>query len=116
LVKVSAQNKDQLLPPGKKLILHDSSLTVEDADIKQEIAWKNGQFVFHNTSLEAVMNELARWYNVEVVYKEPIPSLHFSGEIQRQATIDRVLQMLELTGGVHFTIKGQVVYVYTAAP
>jgi transmembrane sensor len=112
LVKVSTNNKDQLLQPGKKLVVQDSSFTVEDADIKQEIAWKNGQFVFRNTSLEAVMNELARWYNVDVVYKQPMPSLHFSGEIQRQATIDRVLEMLELTGGVRFTVKGQLVQVY----
>jgi ferric-dicitrate binding protein FerR (iron transport regulator) len=115
LVKVSSNNRDQLLPPGKKLVAQDSSFTVEDADVKQEIAWKNGQFVFHNTSLEAVMNGLARWYNVEIVYKQTMPSLHFTGQIEKQATIDRVLEMLELTGGVRFTVKGQVVQVYRAS-
>jgi transmembrane sensor len=114
LVKVNSRNTDQLLPPGKKLVAKGDTISIIDADVKQEIAWKNGQFVFRNTSLQNVMNELARWYNVTVEYKEPMPPLHFSGEIQRQATVERALEMLELTGGVYFKVEGSVVNVYPA--
>lgn len=111
LVKVNRNNKSNLLTPGKKLIAHDSSVTVEEADIHQEIAWKNGEFVFRNTSLKMVMNELARWYDMDVAYDPGVPSLHFSGEVQRESNIRSVLNMLEYTGGVTFTIKKRLITV-----
>lgn len=111
LVKVSRHNGDHLLSPGKKLVTHDSTAIVEDADINQDTAWKNGEFVFHNTSLQMVMNDLARWYDMEVEYEKPVPSLHFSGEIERESDISKVLQMLQFTGGVKFSVTGRVIKV-----
>ena len=111
-VKVNRNNKTNLLSPGKKLIAKDNSVTVEDADIKMEIGWKNGDFVFHNTSLKMVMNELARWYDLDVAYDKGVPDLHFSGEVKRTSAIKTVLQMLEYTGGVTFTISKGIVTVH----
>lgn len=113
LVKVSRNNSSNLVTPGKKLIASDSAVTIEEADIKQEIAWKNGEFVFRNTSLRMVMNELARWYDMEVVYEPGVPSLHFSGEIERASDITKALQMLEYTGGVSFTINKRMITVHS---
>jgi transmembrane sensor len=112
LVKVSRYNKFSMLKPGKKLVAADTSFTIEDADIKQEIAWKNGEFVFRNTSLKMVMNELARWYDMDVYYAPGVPSLHFSGEVQRESNIEKVLEMLEYTGGVTFTMANRIITVH----
>jgi transmembrane sensor len=112
LVKVNRNNHSNMVQPGKKLIAGDSTVTIEDADIKQEIAWKNGEFVFRNTSLKMVMNELGRWYDMDVVYAPGVPSLHFSGEVQRESDITKVLQMLEYTGGVTFTISKRIITVH----
>ncbi|THU31151.1 DUF4974 domain-containing protein [Niastella caeni] len=112
LVKVNRNNQSKLLTPGKKLVASDSTVTVEEADVKQEIAWKNGEFVFRNTSLKMVMNELARWYDMDVVYEPGVPSLHFSGEVQRESDITKVLQMLEYTGGVTFTISKRIITIH----
>ena len=111
LVKVTREHKDHLLSPGKKLVANDTTTTIEDADVQTETAWKTGDFVFHNTSLQIVMNELARWYDMEVVYEQPAPSLHFTGEIPRGSDINKVLEMLEYTGGVHFNINNRVIKV-----
>ncbi|HUP11246.1 MAG TPA: FecR family protein [Niastella sp.] len=112
LVKVSRNNKYSMLKPGKKLIAADTAFTIEDADIKQETGWKNGEFVFHNTSLKMVMNELARWYDMDVRYAPGVPALHFSGEVQRESKIAKVLEMLEYTGGVSFTIANRIITVH----
>jgi len=112
LVKVNRNNKSNLLSPGKKLVASDTAVTIEEADVKQEIAWKNGEFVFRNTSLIMVMNELTRWYDMDVVYEPGVPSLHFSGEVERESDITRVLQMLEYTGGVTFTIANRIITVH----
>jgi ferric-dicitrate binding protein FerR (iron transport regulator) len=112
LVKVNLNNKSNLLLPGKKLVASDSTATIEDADVKQETAWKNGEFVFRNTSLKMVMNELVRWYDMDVDYDPGVPSLHFSGEVERESDITKVLQMLEYTGGVTFTITKRRITVH----
>jgi transmembrane sensor len=112
LVKVSRNNKFSMLKPGKKLIAADTTFSIEDADVKQEIAWKNGEFVFRNTSLKMVMNELARWYDMDIEYAPGVPALHFSGEVQRESNITKVLEMLEYTGGVTFTISNRIITVH----
>jgi len=58
------------------------------------------------------MNELARWYDMDVVYDPGVPSLHFSGEVERESDIKKVLQMLEYTGGVTFTIVNRIITVH----
>ncbi len=58
------------------------------------------------------MNELTRWYDMDVVYDPGVPSLHFSGEVQREEDITKVLQMLEYTGGVTFTISKRIITVH----
>jgi ferric-dicitrate binding protein FerR (iron transport regulator) len=112
LVNVNRNNKSNLLTAGKKLTAHDTTVTVEDADVKLETAWKNGEFVFRNTSLKMVMNELARWYDMDVAYDQGVPALHFSGEVQRESNIKSVLHMLEYTGGVTFTINKRLITVH----
>jgi hypothetical protein len=59
-----------------------------------------------------VMNELARWYDVNVAYDTGVPTLHFSGEVARDTNIKNVLQMLEYTGGVSFTFSNRRVTVH----
>ena len=47
------------------------SLTVvKDADVSGVLAWKNGLFSFDNAGVQVVMNQLARWYDIEVVYAD----------------------------------------------
>lgn len=49
---------------------------------------------------------------MDVVYEPGVPSLHFSGEVERESDITRVLQMLEYTGGVTFTIANRIITVH----
>jgi hypothetical protein len=70
------------------------------------MAWKNGVFDFQDASLEEVMRELQRWYNIEVVYEKGIPQLEFIGKMGRDLTLANVLSGLEMSK-VHFRIEGR---------
>ncbi|TAN10938.1 MAG: DUF4974 domain-containing protein, partial [Chitinophagaceae bacterium] len=74
------------------------------------IAWKNGLFDFEGNDIEEVMNQIAKWYNVEVNYAA-IPPAHFVGTISRNVNISEVLKMLEMTGAAHFKVEGRTVTV-----
>jgi ferric-dicitrate binding protein FerR (iron transport regulator) len=75
-------------------------------DIEQVMAWKNGLFSFNNRSFAEVMQLLARWYNVEVVYEGKIPDTPIRGEMGRDLKLSQVLQALKVMG-VDYVIEGK---------
>jgi hypothetical protein len=50
------------------------------------------------------MRQVARWYDVDVVYDTPV-SGHFVADIPRNVPLSRLLKLLELTDQVHFKIE-----------
>lgn len=112
-VKVKKQQAEVLLLPGNqaKMDKNGKFTVVKDADITNVMAWKNGLFSFDNAGVQVVMNQLARWYDIDVEYAGgKIPNDHFWGDIQRNARLSTVLKMLEISG-VKFTLEGNKVTV-----
>jgi len=108
-VRVTKDGATGLLKPGQQAVAiktgHDIQV-LNDADIEEVMAWKNGQFMFKDATIETVMQEVARWYDVEVVYDARI-SKHFIADIPRTVPLSQVLKLLELTDQVHFKIEGR---------
>ncbi len=51
-------------------------------NIDQDVAWKNGLFNLQDKSLKEIMNELARWYDLEIVYESGIKKIEFGVKFQ----------------------------------
>ncbi len=47
------------------------------------------------------MQQLARWYNIEIVYKDEIPET-FVAEMERNLPLSELLALLEMTKQVKF--------------
>jgi ferric-dicitrate binding protein FerR (iron transport regulator) len=108
-VKLLAYNQTAMLKPGQQATVKTSSGRVyleNKVDTDKVMAWKNGLFNFEDASLEEVMRQLERWYDIEVVYEKGIPPIRFGGEINKQNTLQDVLQILE-GSKVHFQLKGR---------
>jgi ferric-dicitrate binding protein FerR (iron transport regulator) len=76
------------------------------------VAWKNGIFTFKNDELGAVMRDISRWYDVEVIYDEGLDEkIHVSGAMRRQEYLTQALNILALTADLHFEIQGRKVTV-----
>jgi ferric-dicitrate binding protein FerR (iron transport regulator) len=103
----------RMLSPGQQAsVKPDGTVRVEEqADTEEAIAWKNGRFHFNSADIRAIMRQIARWYDAEVVF-EGNPELHFTGQITRRDEVSRVLQMMEMTGEVRFRIEGRKIIVY----
>jgi len=89
-----------LLKPGEQAQVNQAGniAVVKNVDQEKVIAWKNGLFNFNNASLDEVMREIARWYDIEVVYEPHIPHLEFVGKISRDLSLSQVLNGLKGTG------------------
>jgi len=101
-----------LLEPGQQVQLDDRghSRMIPDADVEDAIAWKNGRFHFENADIQTVMRQIARWYNVEVVFEGKITTEKFEGDIPRSSQLTEVFKILELSK-VHFKIDDKKVTV-----
>lgn len=99
----------KLLSPGQQASISSkankpSPIQVQQADIEQVMAWKNGAFNFNDKKLEEVMRQLARWYDVEVVYEGKAPDKTFYGQMGRDLNLSQCLKILEKMQ-VHFRIE-----------
>lgn len=83
---------------------------VEHADVQQAIAWKNGLFIFENTDIKTVMRQIARWYDVEVVYEGKTPELSLTGKVPRNMTLANLLKALQGLK-IHLKIEGRKIIV-----
>ena len=85
---------------------------MDDAvDTEEAIAWKNGRFVFKSATLEHIMKQIERWYDIDVVYKSKISEERFSAIISRSGNLSEVLKMMS-DGGVKFSLEGKTVIIY----
>jgi ferric-dicitrate binding protein FerR (iron transport regulator) len=101
-----------ILKPGQQAVLDPAShvLQVQAADVGQVIAWKTGFFEFANTDLTAIMRQISRWYDVEVVYEHKHDKERFLGRISRRQPLSRILQLLE-ENGIQCRVEGRKVRV-----
>ncbi|GGC33313.1 hypothetical protein GCM10011386_26760 [Parapedobacter defluvii] len=105
--------KPALLLPGQQSVLSTAGLQLQEVDTDEAIDWKNGEFVCHNEPLESIMRKLARWYNVDVEYRDTISGSElFSGTISRYDDVSTMLRMLEQAGDIRFEIRDRTILVY----
>ncbi|MBX3252560.1 MAG: FecR domain-containing protein [Chitinophagaceae bacterium] len=119
LVRINNGKSGKVINPGQQaqIKIHDNSLNpeiiVQTVDVDAVTAWKNGRFIFKGDDIQAVMRQLARWYDADVSYEENITREQFVGVINRSRydSISDVLEMLEKTGTVSFAVQGNYIKV-----
>lgn len=112
-VKFINGKDSSFLKPGQQSQLFKGRpiQVVNNADIEEVIAWKNGMFNFWSADLETVLKQLSRWYDVDIEYRNKTFKGLFVGEMPRSSKLSDVLKALELTGNLHFGIEGKKIIV-----
>lgn len=105
-VKVSCGNNELMLIPGQQAHTSiDGFLSMKTVDTSTFTAWKDGDFSFQDTPIKEIMNQLSRWYDVDVVYQDAPDNLRLSGMVSRSKQLDTVIDVLEMTGKVKFSLE-----------
>ncbi len=109
LVEVPGSDElKQVLNPGEQSILQQRVLTKKKVNAAAEITWKDGLFSYADASLEEVLQDLARWYDLEEFAISPgAARLKLDAEISRDLKLSEVLKLLELSVPVEITLKGR---------
>ena len=113
-VKVSGAGSDVLLQPGEQAKAPNSEgkIKVVQADLKETLAWKEGEFRFKRSPIEYIMRQIERWYDVEVVYEQHLPNAQLSGTVARKENAMEILKLLEATKTVQFRVEDKTIMVF----
>lgn len=106
-IEIVSGKDSKLLKPGEQALAgKDGGIRVEEVNTAAVVAWKNGLFDFNKSDIPSMMNQLARWYDIEVQYEGPLPAYLYGGEMERDLNLSQVVKLLE-TAGIHVKIKNK---------
>ncbi|HCU45751.1 MAG TPA: iron dicitrate transport regulator FecR [Sphingobacterium sp.] len=109
-VKELTSGKHIILLPGYQSLVNKGKLISRAVDVNQELAWVDGRFNFDGKSLFEVMDDLSRWYNVDVEYRGEIPDVEFFGGTYRTSKLSTILKILKDQNlHYHFTANGKLI-------
>jgi len=107
-------NVQQSLVPNEqsRVSLTGNQIKKRVVDPARYIAWKNGRFIFKDERLDDMMSTLSRWYDVHVVFSnQRAKQIQFTGNLERYSDFSEILDLIEKTDEVKFSIKDNLVTV-----
>lgn len=105
-VKIISGNNNGMLKPGQQALINKEVKVLSDVDLNKVMAWKNGYFQFDKASLQSVLKQISRWYDVDVVYEGKNQPREFVGEIERDLSLKDMLKILEMNN-INFVIENK---------
>jgi transmembrane sensor len=101
------------LRPGEQSTQSISNRVIRvqnNVDMDEVLSWKSGWFDFDNITLPAIMRQLSRWYDIDVVYQASPSSETYGGRISKDLSLSNVLHSLE-ANGAKFRVEGRKITV-----
>ncbi|WET71102.1 FecR family protein [Sphingobacterium sp.] len=106
-VAVAAGHNQQILSPGMQAQtnLHTKQIVVQEADLKEVLAWRDGFFRFTEDNIETVLQKVGEWYDIKEVKVNSSSSDKFTGMIKRTKKLSDLLRQLEKISNYKFKIQ-----------
>jgi ferric-dicitrate binding protein FerR (iron transport regulator) len=92
------------IQPGQRAIYSEElgKVFVEEVNVDKYVAWRDGYLMFRDDKMEDVISRLSRWYNVEIVIKDPEIKNYIYTATFRNETIDQVMKLLKLSAPIDY--------------
>ena len=100
------------MEPDQQVDFKDGVAVVSEVDARKSVSWIDGKFYFEEMPLESIMEQLRRWYDIEVFFVgQDLKSYEFTGVIHKDFSADQIFEIIEKTTRVKFSVKGRSVTV-----
>lgn len=108
-VKVEVMNQEPIImKPGEQVIVEGKNVRVQQVNVEDVLAWKEGEFMFDNENLESVARKLARWYDLEIEVSAGLKNISIWGSISRYDNFNKVLDIIKMTDkDIQFKVEGR---------
>ena len=110
-IKVSEGETTKFVQEGYASVSGEGAISIEKADIEEALAWRDGYFYFNGKDLKEIVEEIGRWYNVEVTFTMPVSKDRYKGGMKRTESIESVCNMLEGLSGAALEVRNRTLFV-----
>ncbi|MFZ4861068.1 FecR family protein [Sphingobacterium sp. Mn56C] len=86
-----------VLNPGQQSVVKGGAMHVQAVNVDEIMAWKNGEFVFNNEPLATALQQLERWYDIDIQVDPALADIALWGTISRMDSFDKVLKIIKMT-------------------
>ncbi|MFV0289597.1 MAG: FecR family protein [Mangrovibacterium sp.] len=101
-----------IIAPGQQACCTSAGIGVQPFNEANQLAWLNNMFSFQQESLEGIMEQLMRWYDLEVEFSdESLKQLKFTGSLNKDDAVDKLMSYFEKTKRVNFVFDGNKITV-----
>ena len=109
----AAKKQSAILKPGEQVSLSHLSELSQPMSVETEevVSWKNGKFYFNNSDIKVIMRQIARWYDMDVEYRNIPSETQLGGVVSRKEDLRQLLNYFEIAGKVHFIVEGRKIIV-----
>jgi len=76
----------------------------QEVDVEKYIAWREGNLIFRDDSMEDVVKRLSRWFNVEIMINDPEIKNYIYKASFRNENLVQVLNLLKLSAPIDYRI------------
>lgn len=98
--------------PGTEVKISDNPLLTSMTNVQDVVSWKEKVFVFNSETLKNVMDIIARWYDVNFVVEDnSILQKSITGKINKEASLEEVLVMLQLVANINYAQSGRKIQI-----
>lgn len=99
----TGDGQSQTLKPGEQARMNTveshSPFTIDHSpDLDGVMAWKNGEIALSAVTVNEVMRQISRWYDVDVQFSGQVKPRSFNGLIDRNVPLSTVLSVLSAYG------------------
>lgn len=113
-IKKAESDREWRMRPGQ-LASYDrcsGEISLREVNVRNYVAWKDGEFCFNDDTLEEILEELGRWYDVKVAFRSAgKKDIRFSGHLKRYENIRKILGAITESTGIVFQISDRMIIV-----
>jgi transmembrane sensor len=92
-------SRQSILKPSQQArVVGEKIQIANDPDLDQVMAWKNGEMALTYGNTQKLMQDISRWYDVDIEYAGKVPEGKFSGSISRNVPLSSILNALKAYG------------------
>lgn len=111
-IKLSTENHNMtkelgFMHPGQKTVYYRNNKKVytEEVDVDKYTAWRNGELMFRDDSMEDVIKRLSRWFNVEIIVTDSEINEYVYTATFKDESLMQVLSFLKFSAPINYRIE-----------
>ncbi|MHC1780693.1 MAG: FecR family protein [Bacteroidales bacterium] len=110
LINNKKRSEIKLTPKQELVVIEEKEAKLlENPNISNKTAWKEGLLLFDNTPMDDVVKKMERWYGVNFVIKDSlIFDYRFTAKF-RSESITQVLEILRLSSNIRYKIENTTI-------